>query len=266
MNILTPPHNSAQEPTASLASLGSAAAQRQGRSADRGGPAKVMTGPEVAVYLRQYRAVYIEVPKVACSSLKIAFANLLGTSLTDADGDPHRTAFPVPPASDDSCGALYPGLYTFGFVRNPWDRLVSCYRDKILGEVGGFTHMDPTRGVAACLADFDVFTPQMSFESFVEAVASIPDGQADGHFRSQYTFLVNSAGAVGADFVGRFERMAEDFAAVRAAVGLPDMVLPRVQVNRRPVRFQDYYSERTKQIVAERFATDVGLFGYRFGP
>jgi len=50
-----------------------------------------------AVALTAYRAVYVEVPKVACSSIKIALAGLLGVDLEAAGGNPHAAAFPEPP-------------------------------------------------------------------------------------------------------------------------------------------------------------------------
>jgi hypothetical protein len=128
----------------------------------------------VAVLLRAHGAVYIEVPKVATSSIKITLASLLGIDLEPVGGNPHKVRFPAP-ASRQSGPTLYPGLFSFAFVRNPWDRLVSCYRDKILGEVPEFTSFHPARGVAYCLARFDVFRAGMSFDEFVKAVAAVPD-------------------------------------------------------------------------------------------
>jgi chondroitin 4-sulfotransferase 11 len=136
-----------------------------------------MTSATTAVLLEQYRAVYVEVPKVACSSIKIALAGLLGIDLAASGGDPHKAPLPTP-ASRPSGSALYPGLFSFAFVRNPWDRLVSCYRDKILGEAPDFTSFHPTRGVAYCLARFGAFRAGMTFEDFVAAVAAIPDACA----------------------------------------------------------------------------------------
>ncbi len=86
------------------------------------------SGPDISILLEPYRVVYIEIPKVACTSLKVAFAHLLGISLEDTGGNPHEVSFPAPLAPPSRSGPLYPDLFCFAFVRNPWDRLVSCYR------------------------------------------------------------------------------------------------------------------------------------------
>ncbi len=222
-------------------------------------------GPEVRVLLEPHGAVYVEIPKVACTSLKVAFAQLLGISLEESGGDPHRAQYPEPAPAESPDGLLYLGLFTFAFVRNPWDRLVSCYRDKIRGEVDGYTYFTDRPGVANCLARFDAFVAGMSFDEFVAAVASIPDSDADGHFRSQYTFVTNRAGDIGIDFVGRYESLLSDFQVVRRRIALPHIELPRLQAAREPVNYGTYYTPKTREIVANRFRKDIQIFGYEFG-
>jgi hypothetical protein len=217
------------------------------------------------ILLRPYRAIYISVPKVACTSFKTAFAGLLGLRLDRVNGDPHRLRYPSPIPGAGLQRVLYPGFYRFAFVRNPWDRLVSCYRDKIKNEVEGYTHFTIRPGVANCLARWSVFQPDMSFEDFVRAVASIPDSEADEHFRSQHTFLKGANGALATDFVGRYERLAEDFALVQKQTGLPHIELPRLQAARTVARYAGYYNPATRDLVAERFREDIARFGYEFG-
>ena len=216
-----------------------------------------------AVLLEAYAAVYIEVPKVACSSIKIALASLLGIDLAVTDGNPHRAQFPEPRSQPGP--ALYPGLFTFAFVRNPWDRLVSCYRDKILGEAPDFTAFHPTRGVAHCLARFDAFRAGMSFDEFVRAVAAISDEEADDHFRSQHTFVTNASGDLAIDYVGRFETLDRDFRHVCQKLSAPHLSLPFTQAAIVPRSYRAYYTPVARSLVAERFNEDFSLFGYDIG-
>ena len=227
-----------------------------------GGP---IVSPEIAILLDPYNAVYVEVPKVACSSIKLAIAAVLGVDLARAGGDPHRADFPTASISEGPGGPLFPGRFAFAFVRNPWDRLVSCYRDKILGESPDFTNFTIRPGVADCLAGYEQFSANMSFDAFVEAVTGISDADADPHFRSQYTFLTNGAGDVAVDFIGRFERLREEFERVANRIGLPGISLPHVQAATGPVVYEDYYTPATREWVARRFRTDIELFDYRFG-
>ena len=54
-------------------------------------------GPEIAVYVEGHDAVYVEIPKVACTSVKVALADMLAIDLGES-GNPHTVAFPSPPA------------------------------------------------------------------------------------------------------------------------------------------------------------------------
>lgn len=214
------------------------------------------------VLLERHAAVYIEIPKVACTSIKTALAGVVGVDLADSGGNPHEARWPVPQVAPAPRGPRFPGLFAFAFVRDPWDRLVSCYRDKIRGEVDGYTFFTIRPGVANCLARFDAFVAGMSFDEFVRAVAAVPDGDADPHFRSQHTFVTDDAGQLAVDFVGRYERLADDLRAVERRIGLAPLALPRLQVARTPLPFAAFYTAETAQLVADRYARDVDLFGY----
>ncbi len=223
-----------------------------------------MPRPEISVLLVDYGAVYVEIPKVACSSIKLALADHLRIDLEPAGGNPHEVRFPAPPSPAATSGPMWPDLFSFAFVRNPWDRLVSCYRDKILGEAPDYTSFDPQRGVAFCLARFDLYRAGMSFDDFVTAVAAIPDEDADDHFRAQSTFITDRNGDLAVSFVGRFENLAHDFRLACARAGMPELDLPHAQAARSPAPYARYYTPMTRRLVNERFRDDVDIFGYEF--
>jgi chondroitin 4-sulfotransferase 11 len=220
-----------------------------------------MSGHDYSIALPSYQAVYIDIAKVASSSIKAYLAGVLEIE-TDT-GNPHDIDFPRPPCPDRAGPRFYPGLYTFAFVRNPWDRLVSCYRDKIGGEAQGFTEF-ADNGVAFCLSGFDAFSANMSFTEFVHAVAAIPDEQADEHFRSQADYLTNSRGSLAVDFVGRYDNLANDLRRVVNQLDLPDdIALPRLQAAP-SASYLDFYNPETQALIAQRYARDIALFAFSF--
>lgn len=145
-------------------------------------------------------------------------------------------------------------FYKFTFVRNPWDRLVSAYfflRD------GGLNEDDRQR--AEQIARYPDFT------AFVEEFIAREPFARILHLRPQHSFLCASdTSPPEVDFIGRFERIGEDFARVSRALGL-DRELPRRNAGAsRPEGYRQLYTERTAAIVAEAYARDIALFGYSF--
>jgi hypothetical protein len=211
--------------------------------------------------------MYFAIPKVACSSLKSVCVDLLHVRMP-ADAwkpelfytdkfdhliDKHEILL----SKRDV--ARYPDYWRFAFVRNPWDRLVSCYAEKIRadGDEENFVG-----GVSKVLLSYGVFRAGMSFEEFVDAVVAIPEEEAEPHFHSQHEFLTDRSGNLLVDFVGRFENLEDDFRKVRdrlqASVELPHLLPSR----RQP--YQDYYDGRLRALVARRYRKDIELFGYGF--
>ena len=154
--------------------------------------------------------------------------------------------------------------FKFAFVRNPYDRVVSCYlnqikkpnRDKnfyLEGMYNGFWRFGGK------------FDPEMSFDEFVKAVSSIPDKKANPHFRSQYTFISNKKGKIFVDFIGRFENLEKDYKKICQKAGLRTLPrLPKQNKTKKRKDYHAYYNSETKKMIALRYAKDLKYFNYSF--
>lgn len=221
-----------------------------------------------------YRFVYLWVHKVACSSVKAALLPLF-----DLDSTPHEQTLPdgrrhfiVHDVFESTAYQVsqqhflnskkYEHYFKFAFTRNPFDRLLSCYRDKIeRPNIPRYMLMSAKRSGT-------LFYPRMPFAEFVETVCNIPDHLADGHFRPQHLTIRDQEGKIAADYVGKFENLTEDFSYIKQKIGASDLELPernRINSARQvSTSYQDFYDERLKDLMYERYEKDFENFGYTF--
>ena len=145
-------------------------------------------------------------------------------------------------------------LFVFAFVRDPFDRLASCYVNKIVAP----------QTFPPLFAELG-FRQGMTFPAFVARVAATPDSIADDHFRSQASMLTLK-GRVVPSFVGRFETIGPDWEHVRETVlarGGPDLgALPHVNKRRGgaddlPALFAD---PAVVDLMRKRYADDFAAF------
>lgn len=214
--------------------------------------------PAHNILLHEWRAVYISIPKVACTSIRTALAGMLGHKVK------RNVHFEVkfPMVAKKDIKPKFPDYFVFVFVRNPWDRLLSCFLNKINpNKKNGGTFRN---GVEFNFWKYgDTFHSSMSFTDFVKATYAIPDEEADIHFGSQYQHLVDSNGELLADFVGRFESLCDDLGMIRTKLKMPLVDLPHL-LKTKHQHYSNYYTSETCELVRKRFEKDIDLFEYRF--
>ena len=131
---------------------------------------------------------------------------------------------------------IWRSYYKFAFDRNPWDRQVSWYFYK--------TKSKRTRP---------------SFERFMQSRRRA--------YVDNYE-LYTMDGALAVDRVCRYESVEDDLIAVLQELRLGrTLEVPRSNVTRDRDAASDYrslYSDETREIVAEWYAPEIKLLGYRF--
>ncbi|MCP3982179.1 MAG: sulfotransferase family protein [bacterium] len=134
----------------------------------------------------------------------------------------------------------FSGMFKFGFVRNPWDRLVSWY---------SFYRQRPHH------KRHDLVHRLGSFEAYVEF-------EIRRDKTSQFRMLADSSGGVNLDFVGHFESLHDDFAEVCRRLDV-EAELPVHNLTRHD-SYRNYYTDELAERVAEHWRKDVETFGYEF--
>ena len=104
--------------------------------------------------------------------------------------------------------------------------------------------------------------PGMPFPEFAELICGVPDDRTEKHLRSQSSSIVRD-GRVIAEFVGRIERMGEDWSKVMERAGL-DFELPHLNRTSHEHYSSYFPDEALVKRVAERYREDVERFEYTF--
>lgn len=208
-----------------------------------------------AMLLEPWEAIYLPIPKVACTSMKALFAREL-EALSQQDlprREDGTTLFPAVRKSVLYSGKLYPYLYsgycTFSLVRNPYSRVLSFYRNKI-------ESAEPEE-----VKRFRRFRAGMSFRECVEIIAATPDSQASHHYRSQSSYLLSRSGDFIPDVVGKFENIDADVHAIAQAIGMKGVKLDKLNASR-DSGIKRYFDEEALRLVEKRYAQDFELLGY----
>lgn len=236
-----------------------------------------------------YRTLFVHIPRAAGSSIERS----LGVFGRENDGAntpcpdilfglsrgvqmQHLTIREIRAQVDER---VFTDYFTFTFVRNPYDRIVSAWR-----------WSEEIKRLSLRELLLDVFAPRKSramelyrarqekrsfrghrrrltFREFLLKVASPNkekplESDLDRHFKSQWIFTADEDGTPLVDFVGRYENLIEDFGKVREILGL-DADLPHLNATEREP-YSAYYDEETRLLVADMYGRDLEMFGYRF--
>ena len=170
-----------------------------------------------------------------------------GTSVVRAlrlHAEGHRTAIEKKQELGEAC---WRRKFSFAFVRNPWDRLVSQYHYRVAVDKSGLR----SRPIEFCA------WVQQVFEEGNPAYRDEPL-----MFVPQLDWICDEAGNVIVSFVGRFETLEQDLQSVCRRLGRT-AVLPHLNPSSHNA-YHEYYDADTAEIVRRHFAKDIAHFGYEF--
>lgn len=209
--------------------------------------------PRQFYILEDRKLVFISVPKVACSSILSAIASSYQVKLQSAlHSDPFWQIV------RGTLSAQQQTYDKFAFVRNPFARIVSCYKHKILR-----VRMQSQTEQVPYL--FHKFLPlESTFDEFINVISRVPDCHAEQHFKSQYAILYEG-GRLLPDWVGRFETLAASWAEIAQKYRF-EQALPKLRSTAHlpdtPQDYRTYYTRPLVKLVYRRYQKDIEVFGY----
>ena len=213
------------------------------------------------IQFRDLPLLYGRVPKVANSSIKACLCRLLTTSpeqgsRTTSDAFWSKGTHGETSMTDKYSARMRRGThFSFSFVRNPFDRLVSAYNNKIL-------ELDEVPEPMYAMG----LSHNMGFPAFLECIAGTVDSAMDVHLLPQSSILCLD-GQLIPNFIGRLESMATDWQQLETCMKrerLPSLGNLPEKNRRRSDDHSDvsqYFADPgLVQLVVERYGDDLDLF------
>ena len=219
--------------------------------------------------LKKNNIIWIKTQKCAGTSFRALFSELNLLENRNKPGDFSHIVNMGVSKFQNKYPDFFDKAWKFTVVRNPWARVLSAY---LFCKSEGFTVVRNPKGQTVSDYLFHkikwLANKNISFEQSLkmdfEDMKVVRLHRLYAHSIPLYKVLADVNGKCDyLDFVCRFENLKEDFKKLRETIGLPDIELPHIRKTSRP-HYSTFYTEETKQLVAEKYKKDIELFGYEF--
>ena len=193
------------------------------------------------IILDEKEVVFASVAKSACSSIKTSIYGSPPEGIQIHQHTSHLSHRRIPKKKTS--------YFSFAIVRDPYERLASCYRAK-------FNKVDESKFMFSNYL-FGFLKNDDSFEEFVRKVSNTPDILCDRHFKAQNKIVFASGKKM--DFIGKFENLPSDFEEIRERYDFAELPMLNKSSGRTA---SDLFSDETRALASKRYEKDFELFGY----
>lgn len=163
----------------------------------------------------------------------------------------------------------YNDFFKFSFVRNPYDRALSSYKDKILTT----TFEQNDKGERIPINDFISrygkkykLRPEMTFTDYVNFLVSEygSDSIADRHWLSQHIPVTDEKNRLIVDYIGKLETVDEDWSIICDRIKIPYKSLGQKNSTNKKIigRESINYSPELRKLITLRYKEDFEIFNY----
>ena len=193
------------------------------------------------IILDEEEVVFVSVAKSACSSIKASITENPPDSTTVHDHISHLSNRRIPVSKRS--------YFVFTFVRDPYERLASCYRSK-------FNMQDESKFIYTHYF-FGYLRNDDTFDDFVRKISKIPDFLSNRHFKSQHSIIFSHG--VNVDFLGKVENLPSDFEDIRQRYGFSELTTRNKSQGKSADKL---FTTETREMIYTRYKEDFDVFGY----
>lgn len=202
------------------------------------------------------RVLFVHVPKAAGSTIDLMFDDEVDDARR-VDGCQRHAMFAKLLRAEEGLT----DYWSFGFVRNPWSRMVSWW--SMVNGVWGKVDAGVPKAVKKIEKYPKAWLPEGEFKDDFDRFVLEGTEKIAKVGRPQSKTLSRRDGSM-VDFVGRVENFDHDYNLVRERLGLTPIETAPQRNKSTHGDYRDYYNDETRKKVAEVFARDIDAFGYTF--
>ncbi len=163
---------------------------------------------------------------------------------------------------------VYPGLsgndlasvglspsFTFAFVRNPYDRILSVWRNKVAPS-------EPTQNTLNIYAQHAGLHAEMPFDDFIEWLGDTHERESPNkHWAPQSEFITDGVHLLP-DFIGRLEDFDRDVRKLCSFIGPVGPSRRKNEADKSDGLSAATMSQRSREIIQQIYRKDFELLGY----